>query len=61
MSLLVLSLQVEDDRIMNLGQLLGLENFHITVIDLSSCCAKIYIMIIHGILKTGEPYAHSIS
>jgi hypothetical protein len=36
MSLLVLSLQVEDDRIMNFVSPFRLENFHFFVIDLSS-------------------------
>ena len=58
---LVPSLQLEDDRIMNFGHLIGLENFHIIVIELSSSYVKISIMTIYGILENGEHHAHSIN
>jgi hypothetical protein len=46
-ALLVLSLQVEDDRIMNFEPLFGLEIFHFTVIELSSLDVKIQIMALY--------------
>ena len=61
MSLLVLSLQVQHDRIMNFAPSVGLENFHFFVIDLSSWCARIHFMGCKGILKGGVQYAYSFN